>query len=1018
MRLPLKRRPPRLPARLLAAVLAVFSFTAIAEAVVTQKPPAKTSADRLVEEARRLRSQWLKTQTSEALKKYEQARVIYHAAGDAQNEALVLLEIGETQQALGDPARAAVSYQSALDLSRRKQNQQLEARALNRFGFLQIDLSNYDKALDYANQAQKANAALAERQIQAQTLLLFGTSFFNIRNAALAKDYLQQSLDIAKQTGDSYVQAAALTMLGHVNLDSENAAEALRLFNQALEIAGRAHHLRQQGMVFNALAITFFKLGQKQEALEHYRKALALLEQMGDVRQQAIALNGIAYIYYSVAQPERALNYYDRAIKLFKTIGDREGESLALFRIAGLSEEVSGKKSAIQYYEQLLTAARELKDPIFESHVLDLLGDVYVASDARKALSYYTNALALSEAHNHLLTSAYTRNRLGYSYAQLGEESAARTSYTAALKLMQANHDREGESLTLYNLAALEQKQNRLSEARAWIERSLNLIESLTVSAGDRDLRASWFATVHQQYEFYIDLLMQLHKQNPAGGFESKALEASERSRARSLLELLGESRADIRQGVDPQLLAQEQNARKKLADGIQHQQNVLSQAHTRQEADDGEAETVRLTTEYQQVLSEIRRRSPQYAALTQPSSLTQAQLRELVDDDSVLVEYALGDRRSYAWTVTRDRVESFELPGRDAIEKLARVVYEGLSQPPNSPTTTTADFPAALTNLSSIVLAPISKYLSKKRVLVVADGALQYIPFSILQAPGGSSDSRLLAQLEVVNLPSGSALAIQRTMLKDRKPASGLLAMVADPVVTADDSRLAKHASPGGALRNTEASDISELGRALRDVQTSGGYSLRRLFFSRQEANTIFSLIPPAKGVKMIGFAANRKMVVDNTLADFQIVHFATHGLLNNRLPELSGIVFSMFDEQGQRQNGFLQLYEIYNLKLSADLVVLSACQTALGKDMRGEGVVGLTRGFMHAGARRVLATLWNVNDRASAELMYRFYREMLVNGLKPSAALRAAQLELSKQKQFQAPFYWAGFVIQGDWQ
>jgi CHAT domain-containing protein len=182
-------------------------------------------------------------------------------------------------------------------------------------------------------------------------------------------------------------------------------------------------------------------------------------------------------------------------------------------------------------------------------------------------------------------------------------------------------------------------------------------------------------------------------------------------------------------------------------------------------------------------------------------------------------------------------------------------------------------------------------------------------------------------------------------------------------------------------------------------------------------EAEEVFSLIPRQQGMKALSFDASRQTVIGDQLANYRMLHFATHGLVDNEVPELSGIVLSMFDRQGRRQDGFLQLYEIYNLKLSADLVVLSACQTAMGKDIKGEGIVSLTRGFMHAGAPRVVASLWNVDDSATADLMVRFYREMIVNKLRPAAALRSAQLELSKEKRYQSPYYWAGFVLQGEW-
>jgi CHAT domain-containing protein len=191
----------------------------------------------------------------------------------------------------------------------------------------------------------------------------------------------------------------------------------------------------------------------------------------------------------------------------------------------------------------------------------------------------------------------------------------------------------------------------------------------------------------------------------------------------------------------------------------------------------------------------------------------------------------------------------------------------------------------------------------------------------------------------------------------------------------------------------------------------------LSRLPFSREEAEAILSYAPSGTALKALSFRASRATATSSDLGKHRIVHFATHGFLNSEHPELSGLVFSLVDEQGRPQDGFLRLHDVYNLRLGTDLVVLSACQTALGKQVRGEGLVGLTRGFMHAGAPRVVASLWQVNDLATAELMKLFYRGMLKDGMRPAAALRVAQLELFKQKRRAAPYFWSGFVIQGDW-
>ena len=191
------------------------------------------------------------------------------------------------------------------------------------------------------------------------------------------------------------------------------------------------------------------------------------------------------------------------------------------------------------------------------------------------------------------------------------------------------------------------------------------------------------------------------------------------------------------------------------------------------------------------------------------------------------------------------------------------------------------------------------------------------------------------------------------------------------------------------------------------------------RLRFSRAEADAIARLAPEGQRLEAVDFVANRATATSAELSEYRIVHFATHGLVNSQHPELSGIVLSLVDKKGEPQNGFLRLYEIYNLKLNADLVVLSACQTALGKEIKGEGLIGLTRGFMYAGAPRVVASLWRIDDRATAELMTRFYSGMLKDKLRPAAALRAAQVSLlqGQDKRWAAPHYWAAFTIQGEW-
>jgi CHAT domain-containing protein len=328
-----------------------------------------------------------------------------------------------------------------------------------------------------------------------------------------------------------------------------------------------------------------------------------------------------------------------------------------------------------------------------------------------------------------------------------------------------------------------------------------------------------------------------------------------------------------------------------------------------------------------------------------------------------------------------------------------------------------------ATAQLSRMILAPAAAQLRGKRLLIVTDGALAYVPFAILPTHEGRP---LIAEHEIVNLPSASALALLRQQEQGRTQPPKAVAVLADPVFSKDDPRVAPPppavdsvATSRYARGKPEDSFEADLPAHLlqRSVSDVGQLHLGRLPFTRLEAQAIAALASQDQHLEALDFQASRTTATSPDLAQYRIVHFATHGLLDSRHPELSGLVLSLVDEHGQPQNGFLELEDIYNLSLAADLVVLSACETGLGKQVDGEGLVGLTRGFMYAGASRVMASLWRVDDEATAQLMQKFYQGVLKNGQTPAQALRTAQLWMQSQSRWKQPYYWAGFVLQGEW-
>jgi CHAT domain-containing protein len=426
-------------------------------------------------------------------------------------------------------------------------------------------------------------------------------------------------------------------------------------------------------------------------------------------------------------------------------------------------------------------------------------------------------------------------------------------------------------------------------------------------------------------------------------------------------------------------------------------------------------------------------------------------------------VEYALGEKRSYVWVVSPDSVKGFELPGRNEIEVAANRLVNALTarsrylenENPQQRllrvSKAEADYSEASAALSKLVIDPIQSLLGRKRLVVVADGALQFVPFSALLIPksspvaqGTSANGRrsapastrvanapLISEHDIVTLPSASVLALQRRELGKRKPAPLAVAILADPVFHADDERITRSKKANGGngsiakhpqtpMINTPVSAPASMsGRyplsdALRSI---GMKEISWLPFSRQEAEAIMKVAPKGETFAALDFKASRETANSPALAQYRILHIATHGVMDIEHPELSGIVLSMVDDKGRPLDGYLRLHEIYGLNLPAELVVLSACQTGVGKQIKGEGLIALTRGFMYAGAKSVVASYWKVDDKASSELMAEFYKQMFVNKLKPAAALRAAQIKISQEKRWASPHYWAGFFLQGEW-
>jgi len=780
-------------------------------------------------------------------------------------------------------------------------------------------------------------------------------------------------------------------------------------------------------------------LGRYQEARPPFEEAVRLFHASADPEGEAAALDNLGNVHNSAGRFDLAIDAYTRALEVWRRLGSRRDEAISLFDLGNLYLDHGKRVEAQENYESGLRIAEAAGDDGLSADARRNLGEVaYREGRLAKSRAQSEQALALYRKLGDRRSQAITLISIGYVLLKTGEPQEAQARFTEALGLSRALGDAQGEAMATVHLAraalvrgearlALQLGQDALTrleklgyryglsmthyvmaqvllrlkepdKALHEVEASMELAESQRTETGSLETRASYFATRQHYWELLIDTLLELDRLHPDQGYAARALEADERRRARSLLDALAEARAEVRQHADPALLREEEEVQRRL------------------DLAERPEETEALLARLDRVRTRMRQASPHLARLEGSKTLSVAEIQKsLLDTNTLLLVYSLGEERSVLWKVTRSTLVPHQLPGRERIETAARLVHDLLSQRlrPGSDRRQ-----KAVDDLTALVLKPVAADLPRyRRLLIVADGSLQLVPFAALPdlaaAPAAGRQPLLVESHSIIMLPSasvGAALRQERRTRPPRQPGP-LIAVLADPVFDASDPRV----RPGSSPPPKREAPGGQLTRSLGDLGLS---DLKRLPFSRQEAEAIQGLWRPGEVLSSFDFAANREVLKDERWRQALILHFATHSLLDDRQPELSGLVFSLVGPDGApRPGGFLRLHEIYDLDLNAHLVVLSACQTGVGKELRGEGLLGMTWGFMSIGVPQLVVSLWKVEDRATAELMSRFYRE-LFNGERPPEALQRAQKSMLEDPQWSDPTLWAGFIFLGDYE
>ena len=718
------------------------------------------------------------------------------------------------------------------------------------------------KAIERYGDALRLMREAGERRGEAMTLTSMGTLYNSLGEQQKALEYLEQALTVWRTIGDRHLEAITLLINARVNYVMGEPQKALESCLPALPVMRAVGDQSGEAGVLTMIGTSYGSLGERQLALDHFEKALPLWRAVGDRRNEVTVLNNLGTVYGFLGEPLKALNYFDQVLPMARARKDQRLEIIVLSNIGNINNILGEPQKALEYLDPALAVARANGERKAEAGVLTHMGTAYSLLEDKnsKAIDHFERALQLRVAASDRLGEAVTLNHFGRAFDLWNEPRKALEYYDKALPIWRAAGDRNGEVAALYGIARAQSDIGELLQAKAATEAAVAIINTLRTKVASRYLRASYFASVQDIYKLHIELLMQLHRRQPAAGFDVAALRAYEQARARSLIDMLAEASADIRQGVDPVLLARERSLQQMLNVEAERQMRLFGGQHTEESASAIRRKIEDLLTQLLSIEAELKARSPRYAALTQPAPLDLAEIQNAVTDDStVLLEYSLGEKRSYLWAVTATSFSSFELPPRAEIEAAVRRCYELLTARNHYVKFETADekrervrqadaeYPNAATALSQMLLGPVTAQLKGKRLLVVPDGALEYLPFAALAVPGQASNGLfvpLMVHHEVTSIPSASTLAVLRRELQGRTPAEKVVAVFADPVFDKTDERVT-----GVSSRNAG-------GHHGVPAENPG---LQRLPYTRQEAEAILSLAPATaekrrSALKLIG--------------------------------------------------------------------------------------------------------------------------------------------------------------------
>ena len=887
-------------------------------------------------------------------------------------------------------------------------NSGLRSLIMLRSGNRKDSESSYSLALSLARSSSDPDAVAVANYAAGEYNYFFGS-------AEDTYNFFEVCISNAERSGDQELVAEAKLYLGYTLIRQGDPVAALVQIQVAASMFEELADRRGQALAGNGLGFVFAVTGDDGNALQNYERAYRSFPPNVDMIEKGNAGNGLATIYEDLNESERATDFRNEAVDLFRSAKYSYGEVATLPSLAKLALLTGDIQKSLDLYHQGMELAKKLGDEFNLAIMREGLGDVDL-ENGKPDDAIHDYMIALSTYKRIGIKLPRIIRSLGNAYENKADLFTARKYYETALTSDRTVRDRFAESDVLYDLARLELRSGEEQKALEDAADSVSISENLSANVISTKLKTSYFSTMYEKYQLYIELLMHELQRTGEKKYGVLALEASERARARSLRETLGLSPQELLKGADPALVSRQRELAVMLNAKADLLTDLLNTEVSSPKIEILESEIQKLENDLDEIRSDLKKSVLRYANLGQESVLDLQKFQgDILDDSTIAVEFYLGSDESYVWLIDKTDVKSFTLPPRDQITNQVEVLRELLrareikgDESPERYNARVRDsdnrFWKEAERLSSELFGSFASELRGKRLLVIPDGSLNNFPFAALPFPGGNGETPIGLVNEVVNEASISTLMLVAETPDKPGVATRNLLVFSDPVFSRDDPRM----DPGSNHQPADAASADGF-RFARSLD-----NLPRLVGTKLEGENVASII--GDSTVLSGFAATRARALDTTAADYRILHFATHGLVDEKRPELSGIVLSRFDQTGQRLDEMLRLHDIATMDLPTELVVLSACDTGLGTDVKGEGLVGLTNSFVEAGAHSVISSMWKIDDEATLEFMNRFYLDLKEPGTTPAHALRKAQFDMSQDPAYASPYYWAAFRIDGD--